>query len=68
MAGGSRIIRKFIRGKCPDDSLEIRAPQMFRPVCSLRGNARRRVRVGEKSFPGFNGQGFADKLRGTARR
>ena len=67
MSRGSRMIRRCICEKCPDGSLEMHAPQMVCPLCSLWGNARREVRVWEKMFPGFNRQGFTGQLGSTAR-
>ena len=68
LAGGSKMVRKCTCYRCPVGSAEMHVPQLYCPQCPFWGNARRRVRTGEKLPPGITGARFAEKLGWAARQ
>ena len=71
MAIGSRTARGRPCEKCLAGSLERHVPRLFCPICSFRGDVRRRVRVGGGTVPCEQGprlQGQAEKLGEELRR
>ena len=56
MAGGSKRVRACICEHYAPGALELRAPQLFCPVCQLRPAAREFASSGDQVFPGWTGQ------------
>ena len=66
MASGSRMIRVCVCEDYAQDSLELRAPQLYCPVCHLWPAICRSTPVGQPLFPSWTGKLVLTELRSVA--
>ena len=66
MSAGSRIARPCLREASSQESLELRAPQLFRPVCALWPALVRVAPTRARLFPSLTSKGVSGQLRSLA--
>ena len=68
MAAGATTMRGCIRGEYPGGPLELRAPQIFCPVCSQWPTIRDRNETGAELFPVWAGKNVLADLCAVAQQ